>query len=85
MIKQGEYCTKETDIQEDFKNDAVILQFVGNDYINFSEVREEINIFDIMGRLILTFNDTKVISLSILNDGLYFVKIGNNVYKFLKK
>ncbi len=85
LIKQGEYCTKETDIQEDFKNDAVILQFVGNDYINFSEVREEINIFDIMGRLILTFNDTKVISLSILNDGLYFVKIGNNVYKFLKK
>jgi hypothetical protein len=84
LINQGENCTKGTDVQEEIHTDDNIMQFVGNDFINLQDITDEIKIYDVMGRLIITFNDTKIISLSFLNEGLYFIKIGNKVYKFCR-
>jgi hypothetical protein len=84
LNKQGENCTKGTEVDEIIQNDGKMFQFIGNDYLNLSDIADEVIIYDVMGRLILTIKDSKFIDLSDLNDGLYLIKIGSRVYKFFK-
>lgn len=55
-------------------------------HINGNHLNENVEIYDISGRKVLSVNsEIKSIDVSSLNTGVYMIKSGNNFSKFLKK
>jgi hypothetical protein len=57
-----------------------------SDFISISGFSGEINIFDMMGRELMSINNIykQSIDLSRLNPGLYLIKLGDKIIKFVK-
>lgn len=81
------------DIDLDLKNDIIIYPNPSNSIITIKGISyfyENIKIFDVIGSQIMAIplnekRESFTMDISELNEGIYFIKIGNKLKKFIKK
>lgn len=72
----------------DFEKDSfTIYPNPTSDYINFSGLNEvtEVSVYSQLGTLVAKTTTDKNINISGLTNGVYFVKLNNQIHKFIKK
>jgi hypothetical protein len=74
-------------IQEtNFANTFDVFPNPANDMLTFSETLNEVSVINLFGEITFSTSEpTNTISVSDLPDGIYFIRSGNTVQKFMVK
>jgi hypothetical protein len=89
-------CTTEIDLKMENKSDMIIAPNPTSDYIEIAitgnyGLKDAVKVYDVLGNVVLTLTPTLSlqgegikVDVSGLAAGVYFVRIGGDIYKFVK-